>query len=53
MIAMINWYCTDRSRWMVSGDVQGVDHLRNIFTICENTRQVLRWLATREAEATE
>ena len=32
----------------MAGDIQGVNHLRNIFRICEATRHILHWLPTRE-----
>ena len=36
-------------RWHDSGDLQGPDHLKNIFAVCEATPQVQHWMPTREA----
>ncbi len=35
-------------RWHDSGDLQSVDHLRNIVRVCEMTPNVRHWLPTRE-----
>ena len=37
-------------RWHDSGDLQGVDHLMNIFAVCEATPQVQHWMPTREVK---
>ena len=37
-------------RWHDSGDLQGVQHLTNIFEVCNRTPQVQHWLPTREAK---
>lgn len=47
MIFLIRWYAERYFRWFDSGDVQGVNHLRNICTIAEHTN-VRHWLPTRE-----
>jgi hypothetical protein len=50
MVHQINWYADERFRWFMSGDLQGVNHLRNIIRICLETPDVLHWLPTRERE---
>ncbi len=35
-------------RWHDAGDIQSVEHLRNIFAVCRLTPQVRHWLPTRE-----
>ena len=37
-------------RWHDSGDLQGADHLKNIFEVCNSTKQVQHWMPTREAK---
>ena len=37
-------------RWHDSGDLQGADHLKNIFEVCNATQQVQHWMPTREAK---
>ena len=37
-------------RWHDSGDLQGVDHLNNIFEVCNRTPQVQHWMPTREVK---
>ena len=36
-------------RWHDSGDLQSVQHLKNIFEVCNNTPGTRHWLPTREA----
>jgi len=36
-------------RWHDSGDVQDLDHLRNIYKVCKLTPDVKHWMPTREA----
>ena len=36
-------------RWHDSGDLQSVQHLKNIFEVCKNTPDSSHWLPTREA----
>jgi len=36
-------------RWHDSGDLQSVQHLKNIFEVCKLTPDTLHWLPTREA----
>jgi len=36
-------------RWHDSGDLQSVQHLKNIFEVCEQTPDTRHWLPTREA----
>ena len=35
-------------RWHDSGDLQGVQHLKNIFEVCKQTPDTSHWLPTRE-----
>ena len=35
-------------RWHDSGDLQGVQHLKNIFEVCKQTPETSHWLPTRE-----
>jgi len=35
-------------RWHDAGDLQGVDHLKKIFEVCNKTLDTLHWLPTRE-----
>ena len=37
-------------RWHDSGDLQGADHLKKIFEVCNATPQVQHWMPTREAK---
>ena len=37
-------------RWHDSGDLQSVDHLKNIFEVCKATPEISHWLPTREAK---
>ena len=37
-------------RWHDSGDLQGPDHVKKIFEVCNNTPDTAHWLPTREAE---
>ena len=37
-------------RWHDSGDVQSVQHLKNIFEVCNRTPATAHWLPTREAK---
>ena len=36
-------------RWHDSGDLQSVQHLKNIFAVCQRTPRTRHWLPTREA----
>ena len=36
-------------RWHDSGDIQSVEHLKNIFEVCKRTPETAHWLPTREA----
>ena len=36
-------------RWHDSGDLQSVDHLKNIFEVCKRTPETRHWMPTREA----
>ena len=36
-------------RWQDSGDLQSVQHLKNIFEVCKRTPGTRHWLPTREA----
>jgi len=35
-------------RWHDSGDLQGADHLKNIFEVCKLTPDTMHWLPTQE-----
>ena len=35
-------------RWHASGDIQSVEHLKNIFEVCNNTPDTKHWLPTQE-----
>ena len=37
-------------RWHDSGDLQSVQHLKNIFEVCKATPETSHWLPTREAK---
>ena len=37
-------------RWHDSGDLQGPDHLKNIFEVCNQTPVTRHWLPTREVK---
>ena len=37
-------------RWDDSGDLQSVQHLKNIFEVCKATPETSHWLPTREAK---
>jgi hypothetical protein len=37
-------------RWHDSGDLQSVQHLKNIFEVCKLTPGTMHWLPTREAK---
>jgi hypothetical protein len=37
-------------RWHDSGDLQSVQHLKNIFEVCKRTPSTKHWLPTREAQ---
>ena len=49
MATLINSKKPDVFRWHDSGDVQDLQHLNNIFKICEATPDTKHWLPTREA----
>ena len=37
-------------RWHDSGDLQSLEHLKNIFEVCKRTPSTKHWLPTREAQ---
>ena len=37
-------------RWHVSGDIQSLKHLENIFEVCKRTPDTQHWMPTREAQ---
>ena len=49
MAAQINSKKSKWFRWHDSGDVQDLDHLNKIFTVCKLTPDTRHWLPTREA----
>jgi hypothetical protein len=48
MIFLVRWYAGRYFRWFDTGDLQGDNHLRNIYTVCRHTPWVRHWLPTRE-----
>ena len=40
----------DWFRWHDSGDIQSVEHLKNIFLVCKQTPKTRHWMPTREAQ---
>jgi hypothetical protein len=49
MAAQINSKKVKFFRWHDSGDVQNLDHLRRIYSVCKLTPDVQHWMPTREA----
>ena len=47
-IALLNRKRVEYFRWHDSGDIQSVNHLRNICIVAENTPGTLHWIPTRE-----
>ena len=37
-------------RWHDSGDLQGPDHIKKIFEVCNQTPDTMHWMPTREAK---
>jgi hypothetical protein len=52
MTTLVAWYSRKVPwfRWHDSGDLQGLDHLNNIFEVCNATPQVQHWMPTREVK---
>ena len=50
MIFSINRRSDKFFRWHDSGDLQSIEHLKNICIICDNTKNTQHWLPTREYE---
>lgn len=50
MVFLIRWYADRYFRWFDSGDLQDINHLRNICTVAKNPPDVRFWLPTREAD---
>jgi len=52
MTTLVTWYSRKVPwfRWHDSGDLQGPDHLMNIFAVCNATSQVQHWMPTREVK---
>ena len=48
MAAQIRWLGEERFRWFLAGDLQGINHLRNVIQVCLATSKVCQWLPTRE-----
>ena len=40
----------DWFRWHDSGDIQSLEHLKNIFEVCKQTPNTQHWMPTREAQ---
>ena len=49
MVHLINSKKPDVFRWHDSGDVQDLDHLKKIYSVCRATPTRRHWLPTREA----
>jgi len=49
MVHLINSKKPDVFRWHDSGDVQDLDHLKKIYSVCRATPTKRHWLPTREA----
>ena len=49
MAHLINSKKPDVFRWHDSGDVQDLDHLQKIYSVCRSTPSKRHWLPTREA----
>lgn len=49
MAYQINHYRERWFRWHDAGDVQDLDHLNKIFSVCRLTKATHHWLPTREA----
>ena len=49
MVHLINSKKPDVFRWHDSGDVQDLDHLNKIFSVCKLTPGKRHWMPTREA----
>ena len=52
MTTLVAWYSRKVPwfRWHDSGDLQGPDHLNNIFEVCTATPAVQHWMPTREVK---
>jgi len=52
MTTLVTWYSRKVPwfRWHDSGDLQGPDHLKNIFEVCNATPAVKHWMPTREVK---
>jgi len=52
MTTLVAWYSRKVPwfRWHDSGDLQGPDHLMNIFHVCTATPMVQHWMPTREVK---
>jgi hypothetical protein len=48
MVFLVRYYCGRYFRLFDSGDLQGVNHLRNVVTLARHTPDVQTWLPTRE-----
>ena len=50
MSFLINSYKEGYFRWHDSGDIQDIEHLKNIVEVCKNTPNTLHWLPTKEIQ---
>lgn len=48
MVFLLRYYCDRYFRLFDSGDIQGVNHLRNLITLARHVPDVRIWLPTRE-----
>jgi hypothetical protein len=53
MLHLFSYFCARYFRLFDSGDLQGVNHLKNILTIARNVPDVQMWLPTREYEVVQ
>jgi len=50
MALLINSKKSKWFRWHDSGDIQSMEHLKNIFLVCKLTPETRHWMPTREAQ---
>ena len=48
MVTLITATKNDHFRWHDSGDINSLDHLKNIVSVCVHTPEVNHWLPTRD-----
>jgi len=50
MAVLINSKKSKYFRWHDSGDIQSIEHLKQIFEVCKATPSITHWLPTRESK---